>query len=179
MRAGKVFGCRAGLAFDGGFAEPIAAGPDDYDLSVNSNAVVTVEQGKRGAGKVKGEARFDVEFALPPIGDGAWCLQRDRYLYFPTGPKGGIGEIDDISDCGKAISGSIVPHEDDVLQAYDMCDAFAAWGSELEQPIELLVAALFLVSSTAPKFTSRDGSGSSIVAPYLTIHAPMKVNCDQ
>ena len=177
MHAGKVFGCRAGLAFDGAFAEPIAAAADDYELELRSTAKLTVEHGQRGAGQVKGNVRFEISFAVPSVGESTWCLQRDRYFYYPTGPKGGLAEIGDTTDCGEPISGTIVPHEDDVLQAYDMCDAFAAWGSELEQPIELMVAALFHVAGTNPTFT--DGSPSTIVAPYVTIRAPMQVSCEQ
>jgi hypothetical protein len=178
MSTGKVFGCRAGLAFDSNFAEPIAAGPDRYQLSVRSTPVVTVERGKRGAGAAKGDARFELRFAVPDAGRGA-CLQRDRYVYHATGPKGGFAEIDDTRECGAPISGAIVPHEDDVLQAYDMCEAFAAWGSELEQPIELLVAALFHIGP-ANAVSARPGSASSsIVAPYLTIRVPMQVVCNE
>jgi hypothetical protein len=178
MSTGRVFGCRAGLAFDGNFADPIAAGPDRHDLSVRSTAVVTVERGQRGAGVAKGDARFEIRFAVPDADRGA-CLQRDRYVYYSTGPKGGLAEIDDTRDCAAPISGVIAPHEDDVLQAYDMCEAFAAWGSELEQPIELLVAALFHVAPADPALAHRRGIVSSIVAPYFTIRAPMQVVCNE
>jgi hypothetical protein len=179
MSAGKVFSCRAGLAFDGAFAEPIAAGPDAYALELRSTATMIVNQGQRGQGKVKGDARFELTFAVPSLGEPTWCLQRDRYIYFPTGPKGGLSEIDDTADCGAPITGSIAPHEDDLLQAYDTCDAFAAWGSELEQPIELLAAALFHIHSASPAFAQKYGSSEHIVAPYLTIRAPMQVRCDE
>jgi hypothetical protein len=179
MGAGKVFGCRAGLAFDGGFAEPLAAGPEDYELDLRSNAEMVVTQGQRGEAKVRGEARVEITFAVPPAGEGAWCLQRDRYVYYPTGPKGGLGEIDDVSDCDAPIAATIVPHEDDALQAYDMCDAFAAWGGEIEHPIELLVAALFHVGSASPTFTQDGRAGTRIIAPYLTVRAPMKVRCEE
>jgi hypothetical protein len=174
MGAGKVFGCRAGLAFDGGFAEPIAAEPDDYELGVRSNAEMVVTQGRRGEAKVRGDARVEVTFAMPHLEAGDRCLQRDRYIYYPTGPKGGSSEIDDVNECDAAIVASVAPHEDDALQAYDMCDAFAAWGGEIEQPLELLVAALFNVDSSG---TFSD-AGTRIVAPYVTVRAPMKVSCE-
>ena len=173
MGEGKVFGCRAGLAFDGGFAEPVAAEAGDYELDVRSNAEMVVTHGQRGEAKVRGNARVEVTFGLPPLEAGDRCLQRDRYVYYPTGPKGGLGEIDDIDECGAPIQATVVPNEDDALQAYDMCDVFAAWGGEIEQPIELLVAALFHVDSSA---TFSD-AGSRIVAPYVTVRAPMKVSC--
>ena len=178
MTAGKIFSCRAGLAFDGAFAEPLAAGPDDHELSVRSTAAVAVERGQRGAGQVRGQARFEVEFAVPATGEDSWCLQRDRYFYYPTGPKGGLAEIGDTQDCSAPIAGTIVPHEDDVLQAYDMCESFAAWGEELEQPIELMVAALFHVGAASGGFTSTQESSSRIVAPYVTVRAPMTVRCE-
>jgi hypothetical protein len=175
MGAGKVFGCRAGLAFDGGFAEPIAAGPDDYELDVHSNAEMVVTQGRRGEAKIRGDARVEVTFSIPPVGADTWCLQRDRYVYYPTGPKGGLSEIDDVSDCDAPIAATLGPHEDDALQAYDMCDVFAAWGGEIEQPIELLVAALFHVG---PSTLTQDSGATRIVAPYVTVRAPMKVSCE-
>jgi len=179
MSVGRVFGCRAGLAFDGDFAQAIAASPDSYELRLQSTAVATVERGQRGAGTARGEVRFEVQFDVPPIGEGAVCLQRDRYLYHATGPKGGLAEIDDTSDCGAPVSGSIVPHEDDILQAYDICDSFAAWGEEIEQPIELLAAALFHVGFANSAFAREDGAAQRIVAPYLTVRAPMQVICKE
>lgn len=177
MRAGKIFACRAGLAFDGAFAEPVAAGPDAYSLEIESNVELTVRYGDRGAGEARGQARFEVEFNVPALGEDAMCLQRDRYVYYPTGPKGGLAEIDDMSDCGEPIEGVIVPHEDDVLQAYETCNAFAAWGSELEQPIELMVAALFHLGSA---HAAKGGAQASrIVASYVTVSAPMQVICAQ
>jgi hypothetical protein len=176
MKSGKVYGCRAGLAFADGFAKPIAAASDAYSLELRSSAAVTVEKGQRGEGKIKGDVRFEVSFALPKLDASVWCLQRERYLYHPTGPKGGIADIDDTQDCDVPITGSFAPHEDDLLQAYDLCDSFAAWGSELEQPIELLVAALYQVGSASPTFRSEHGA-STVVAPYTTIRAPMKISC--
>lgn len=176
MRSGKVFGCRAGLAFADGFVEPVAARSGEYSLDVRSTADVAVERGKRGAGKIKGEVSFEVDFALPKLDDHVWCLQRERYLYHPTGPKGGIAEIDDTQECGEPIEGRFAPHEDDLLRAYDLCEAFAVWGSELEQPIDVLVAALYQVGSASPGFRSRHGA-STTVAPYTTVRAPMKIHC--
>ena len=178
LKAGRVFGCRAGLAFDGAFADPIAPSPDRYKLSVKSNAAVTVRQGQRGEGKVKGAASFDIRFDLPDINEHDWCLQRDRYIYHPTGPKGGLADIDDIQSCDEEISGSFEPHEDDIIQAYDLCQASVSWGTHVDQPIELMVAALFHIGSARPDFSTSPVDGSSkILAHYLTVQAPMRVEC--
>jgi hypothetical protein len=178
MGAGKIFGCRAGLAFDGGFAEPVAAGPEDYELDIRSNAEMVVTHGHRGEAQVRGDAEVEITFAMPPVGEGALCLQRDRYVYYPTGPKGGLGEIGDANDCDAPIAATVGPHEDDALQAYDMCDVFAAWGGEIEQPIEVLVAALFHVGPGGPTATRDADAATRIIAPYVTVRAPMKVSCE-
>jgi hypothetical protein len=177
MKSGKVFSCRAGLAFDGGFATPIAAGQGDYTLEMDSSAHIRVEQGQRGEGKLRGEAEFEIAFALPALEKTSWCLQRDRYIYYPTGPKGGIGEIDDNADCDVPITGEIRPHEDDLLNAYDLCNSFSAWGSELDHTMDVIVAALFNIGSSSPRFLAEHGSSSTIMAPYLTVKAPVRIDC--
>lgn len=176
MQAGKIFGCRAEFPFADGSAEPIAAEPEDYSLELRSTAQVTVEAGRRGQGKIKGEAHFEISFAIPKLEESVWCLARERYVYHPTGPQGGVAEISDSQVCAAPISGSFAPNEDDLLQAYDLCESFAAWGSQLEQPIELLVAALYRVGSGSPEFRSRHGA-SAVLAPYTTIRAPMQITC--
>jgi hypothetical protein len=176
MTQGRIFGCRAGGAFDGGFAEPVAAEAGTYTLDLDSMATITVHRGERGLGKVKGRVHFELAFDPPQIGTGSWCLQRDRYLFYPTGPKGGLGEIDSTAECQAPITGTIEPHEDDILQAYDMCDSFAAWGTELQHHGELLAAALYHIGSAHPAFTSKYGS-STVIAPYLTVRAPFRVIC--
>ena len=176
--AGKVLGCRAGLAFEGAFASPYAAAEGSYELDLRSRASARVSRGRRGEGRLRGDADFSVSFALPV--DPALtetCLQRDRYVYYPTGPQGGLAQIGETAECAQAIEGSIEPHEDDLLRAYDLCDARQAWGSKIDGSIELLVAGLYHLSPA----TAADGPGavasSRIVAPYLTIRAPLSINC--
>ena len=176
--AGKVLGCRAGLAFEGAFASPVAAAEGSYELDLRSRASATVSQGRRGEGRLRGDSDFSVNFALPVDPTLAeTCLQRDRYVYHPTGPQGGLARIDETTECGQPIEGSIEPHEDDLLRAYDLCEARSAWGAETEGSIELLVAGLYHLSAR----TAADGVGAAaptrIVAPYLTIRAPLSINC--
>jgi hypothetical protein len=110
MKSGTVFSCRAGLAFDGGFATPLAAAKDEYEMKLRSSAEVRVEQGQRGFGRVKGAATVEIQFAPQVTDSTVWCLQRDRYVYYPTGPKGGLSEIDDTADCETPIQVEFVPH---------------------------------------------------------------------
>jgi hypothetical protein len=177
LKAGRVHACRAGLAFDGGFAEPTPAAPGTYELELDSSAEAIVEKERPERGRLKGDVRFEVSFESPEGTDGMWCLQRDRYTYHPTGPEGGLGAIDDTDDCDEPIQGTFAPHEDDLIQAYALCEAFDAWGEDLEQPVELMVAALFTVGSARPSFVSANGGATTILASYLTIEAPMKVKC--
>jgi len=176
--AGRLLGCRAGLAFDGGFASPIAASPAEYDLQLRSRARATVYRNRRGEGRLRGEANFTVTFAIPASQSAAQtCLQRDRYLYYPSGPNGGSSEIGATSDCARPIEASIVPHEDDLLRAYDLCDARQTWGESTGGSIELLVAALYYLQ--AMPATERDSAEllTRIVAPYTTIRAPLEIAC--
>lgn len=176
--AGKVLGCRAGLAFEGAFASPVAAAEGSYDLDLRSRAAATVSQGRRGQGRLRGDADFSVSFTLPlESALTETCLQRDRYLYYPSGPQGGLAAIDETTECAQPVEGSFEPHEDDLLRAYDLCEARRAWGSEINGSIELLVAGLYHLSAR----TAADGFGAAgstrIVAPYLTIRAPLSINC--
>jgi hypothetical protein len=174
--AGKLLGCRAGLAFDGAFAEPVASPSDSYELDLRSRASATVTQRQRGEGRVRGDADFRVSFAVPAEAALAeTCLQRDRYIYYPSGPRGGLSEIDDTTDCGRPIEGSFEPHEDDLLRAYDLCEARQAWGTTIEGSIELLVAGLYHLSARTA--AENFGGASRIVAPYVTIHAPLSISC--
>jgi hypothetical protein len=173
---GKVLGCRAGLAFDGAFAEPVAAAADTYELDVRSRAAATVNRDERGEGRVRGKVDFRVRFDVPAQSALAeTCLQRDRYVYYPSGPRGGLAEIDDTSDCAEPIDGTFEPHEDDLLRAYDLCTAHRAWGQTITDSIDLLVAGLYHLSAT----TAADGlpGASRIVAPYTTIRAPFEISC--
>ena len=90
LRDGKVLGCRAGLAFEGAFAEPRAASSGTYDVALRSRVSATVHEKRRGEGRLRGEARYKVAFNIPEHEtSGRICLQRDRYVYQPTGPEGG------------------------------------------------------------------------------------------
>jgi hypothetical protein len=178
FKKGQVAGCRAGLAFDGNFAEPMRADAGSYSLQLDSSAEATVHRGRRGDGKLKGKAEFEVRFAAPAIDARDWCLEQDRYLYHPTGPQGGAATIDETDECGMPIGGSFEPHEDDLLQAYDLCELRGAWGDRVELPIELLVAALYHIGSARPDFVPTEESDrTKIVAPYVTLQAPMRVTC--
>ena len=177
LRDGKVLGCRAGLAFDGAFAQPRAASPGTYELSLRSRVSATVRQNERGEGRLKGEARYEVVFDTPSSGTaGGACLQRDRYIYHPTGPMGGLSTIDDTADCDQPIEGRFAPNEDDLLRAYDYCEARNAWGSKIEIATDLMVAGLFHFTSTTAAEMLGHGS-STIIAPYITLSAPMIVDC--
>lgn len=174
---GKVLGCRAGLAFEGAFAQPYPAAPETYEVSLRSRVSARVQRGRRGEGRLRGEARYRVKLDVPERGRAAGtCLQRDRYVYRPTGPQGGLSSIGETAGCDDFIEGSFSAHEDDLFHAYDVCDARDAWGSKVEIATELMVAGLFhFASLTAADFASRDTS--SIVAPFLTLRAPVSVDC--
>lgn len=176
LRAGKVFGCRAGLAFDGGFAVPVAASSEQYALELRSTAEVIVERGERGAGRLRGEARFEVAFAPPDHDRRDWCLQRDRYVYFPSGPRGGLAEIDATAACDEPVQGRFAPHEDHLLEAYDLCEGSLAWGEALEHDMRVLVGALFHFGSARPDFEATHDR-KRIVAPYITLEAPLRIRC--
>jgi len=176
LAAAKVLSCRAGLAFDGAFAQPIAATAGSFELDLNSRATATVSRDQRGDGRVRGKVTYRVRFEIPVQSALAeTCLQRDRYVYYPDGPRGGLSEIDDTSDCSAPIEGTFEPHEDDLLRAYDLCAGHRAWGETLTDSIELLVAGLYHLSSP----TAADGvaGASRIVAPYTTIRAPFSITC--
>jgi hypothetical protein len=171
--AGVIMGCRAGLAFDGDIADAHVAALDSYHLDLRSSAAATVYQGRREQGKAKGEARYAVRFEPPA---GGTCLQRDRYVYYPTGPQGGVSTIDATAACKEPVSGRFAPHEDDLLRVYDLCTAKAAWGSRIESSIELLVAGLYYMMPPTTDPSSAPLT-AHIDAPYLTISAPLRVDC--
>ena len=177
MISRMVHSCRAGLAFEAGFAEPRSAGPDDYDLEVDSKAKVRVTLGDRGFGQIRGDADVELTLLPPTDGDGAWCLQRDRYVFFPTGPMGGMSEIGETTDCDEPIQLSFEPHGDDLLRAYDLCDSFAAWDSEIEDSIDVLVAGLFQIRSASPEFIESYPSGGAVIAPFVRVDAPLTIEC--
>jgi len=177
MHSGMISSCRAGVAFASGFAEPYAAEPGEFDLEVESNARIRVIQGDRGFGQLRGEASVVMRFDLPQNVRGAWCLQRDPFIYFGTGPKGGTSQIGEPDQCEEPIEFSFEPHDDDLLRAYDLCENFGVWGEELEDTIEVLASTLFHVRSANPDFVARHPDGIAIVAPYATVKAPVTIDC--
>lgn len=177
MRSGQVFSCRAGLAFDGGFAEPVAARPGSYVLDVDSSAEVRVEQGKRGEGRIRGKADLRISFDQPTLEYASWCLQRDSYVYHPTGPNGGLADVGDTAECDAPIRASYEPSEDDLLRAYDLCTSVGAWGDEIVDSIDVLVAALFYIDSASPQFRAEHGNKAAVIAPYRTVEAPLRIQC--
>jgi hypothetical protein len=176
MISRMVFSCRAGVAFENGFAEPREAAAGEYTLTLESDAEVRVVKGRRGYGRIKGEAEAEIAFD-PPRETGSWCATRESYLYYPTGPKGGMSEIGEAAPCDEAIAFGFEPHRDDILRAYDLCESFAAWGGELESSIDVLAAGLFEISSASPEFRARHGAGSALIAPYLMVEAPLTIEC--
>lgn len=178
--SGRVFGCRAGVAFASGFAKPQPAVEGSFKLDIESSAIATVRRDQRGKGRLRGRAEFELDLNEPVLEEGRVCLQRDRYLYHPNGPMGGMSDIDSTDSCDRTIRASFEPNQDDLLHAYDMCNSMGAWGAQIEQPIEILVAGLFHVVNSNWAETVKGGMlPPDIVAPYLTVRAPMRVNCEQ
>ena len=88
--------------------------------------------------------------------------------------------IEETADCGRSIDGDFEPNEDDLLRAYDLCNAQDAWGDTIEQSIDLLVAGLFhVVDSNLADLAWLGPEDIDIVAPYVTVQAPMTVRCRQ
>jgi hypothetical protein len=177
MISRMVPSCRAGLSLQEAFAVPRAASPDEYELEIDSRAKVIVSRGVRGFGQIRGQARVSLTIDPPESGDSAWCLQRDRYVFYPTGPMGGTSEIGESAECSEPIEFSFEPHQDDLIRAYDLCDTFAAWDSELEDSIEILAAGLFQIRSANPEFIARHPTGGAVIAPIVVVEAPLTVDC--
>lgn len=177
MISRMVYSCRAGLALQEAFAEPRAAAPDDYEIEIDSNAKVRVTLGVRGFGQIRGQAKVLLKIEPPIPGESAWCLQRDRYVFYPTGPMGGMSEIGESTDCGEPIAFSFEAHQDDLIRAYDLCDTFAAWDSEIEDSIEILAAGLFQIRSANPEFVASHPSGGAVIAPIVVVEAPLTIEC--
>lgn len=179
-QSGQVGGCRAGVAFASGFAKPVMIESQAADLSVDSNAVATVHADRRGRGKLRGDVEFELRLPMPDVSRNMLCLQRDRYVYFPTGPMGGMSDIEQTDDCDVPLRGEFEPHEDDLLRAWDACAADNAWGHSIEQPIEVLVAGLFHFVDADIAGTIKGATAEpEVLAPYMTVRAPMRVRCEQ
>jgi hypothetical protein len=177
MISRMVRSCRAGLSLQEAFAEPRAATPDEYEIEIDSKAKVRVSLGVRGFGQIRGQAKVSLTIDPPVSGESVWCLQRDRYVFYPTGPMGGTAEIGESTDCDRPIEFSFEPHQDDLLRAYDLCDTFAAWDSEIEDSIEILAAGLFQIRSAHPEFVARHPTGGAVIAPIVVVEAPLTIEC--
>lgn len=178
LQDGYVLGCRARLALDGAIADLREATTDSYELSLRARASVTINQGRRGDGRVRGETRYNVTFAIPENTEATEsCLQRDRYEYHQTGPSGGSSKIYESADCDESIEGSFSPHEDEILRAYDFCEARRAWGTKIEATTDRIVAGIFHFSAVAELSDSGGAAASRSVATYLAIEAPLEVIC--
>ena len=179
MISSMVDTCRIEVAFSSGYIEPRVAEPGTYELSVESSARVLINRKERGFGQMRGNAsvtlKLDPPAEMAPPSP-AWCLQRDRFLYYPTGPKGGLSEIEDTEPCDVPLTFNFKAHEDDLIRAWDLCDNFAAWDSELEDTIEILAAGIFHVRSTAPDFVERYPEGATI-ARFVNVTAPLTIDC--
>lgn len=177
MFSSMVFSCIAPNPLDGGFAEARPARAEEYDVTVESTARVKVTRGDRGFGQARGEAKVVLAIQTPDEVEGGWCLQRDRFLFFPTGPDGGMSDLDDTADCDVPLQFAFKPHEDDIVRAYDMCDEFSAWGTAINETIEVVAAGLFHMRSANPEFVAKNPSGVAIVAPYVSVTAPLIIDC--
>jgi hypothetical protein len=177
MFSHMVHSCRAELAFQSGFADPVAADADSYRLSVDSDARLRVQRGDRGLGTIRGAAEVVLQMDPPATIPGAICLLRDRYLYRATGPDGGMSEVDDSAGCDEPIEFRFAPHNDDLLRAHDICETFSAWGDEIMDSIDILAAALFHVRSNDPAFRTTHPGGTGVVASYVEIKAPLSIEC--
>jgi hypothetical protein len=173
-----VASCRIGVAFSSGAIEARAAPPGSYDLTVESSARVIVKREERGFGQARGSAAVDLRFDLPvEATPPAWCLQRDQYLYFATGPEAGLPEIEDSEPCDVPLSFRFNAHSDDMTRAWDLCETFAAWDEELEDSTEIMAAAVFHIRSEAPEFAARYPGGAATIAPYIIVKAPLTIDC--
>ena len=170
-----AYSCEADVAFAADLAVPRLAASDEYSLILESDARVRVRRGDRGGGQIRGNAELELEMQTPDIGES--CLQQNSLVYFPTGPDGGTSEIGDPDECGMPVELSFEPHEDDLIRAYDICEAFAAWGSNIDESFGVLVAVLFHVRSGSAEFFSAFGNDAARIAPYIEIAAPLDIDC--
>ncbi len=178
LEAGQVLGCRAALGIDGPVAGLHEASAGNYELLLRAKASVTVNRRRSGEGRIRGETRYRVTFAIPERTDIAeTCLQRDRYEYHQTGPNGGTSEIFEAADCDDPIEGRFSPHEDDLQYAYGLCEGHRAWGSRIEATTDLVVAGIFHFTEITA--TADAAAASRSVTPYLAIRAPLQVNCSE
>ncbi|HEY5623626.1 MAG TPA: hypothetical protein VIV14_07675, partial [Gammaproteobacteria bacterium] len=79
--------------------------------------------------------------------------------------------------CDEPLQGRFSPHSDDLLYAYDLCEARRAWGKEIEGTIDLVVASIFHFAAATASSGEADPHGSRTVAPYLAVGAPIDISC--
>lgn len=179
MFSNMVHSCRVDAAFESGFAKAVRAAEESYTLTVRSDARVRVQQANRSLGIIRGSASFELAIEPPLAGTGGQCLQRDRFVYWATGPNGGMSEIDDSAECNVPIEFRFAPHGDDLLRAWDICETFSAWGSEIEDAIGILAAGLFHIRSDDRDFRTEHPGGTGIIAPWVEVEAPLTIECRQ
>ena len=180
LEAGQVLGCRAALGIDGAVVGLHEATSGSYELSLRARASVTVKRRHSDDGRIRGETRYRVTFAIPERTDIAeTCLQRDRYEYHQTGPKGGSSEIYETDDCDEPIEGRFSPHEDDLRYAYGLCEGRRAWGTRIDATTDLIVAGIFHLTEVTASAAAAGAAASRSVTPYLAIRAPLQVNCTE
>jgi hypothetical protein len=171
MISRMIHSCRMDRALQDIVAESRAVTAAEYELSVESDAVLRVRPGERGRGQTRGNAEIRVRFDPPATAQATECVGRRSYVYFPTGPEGGRPSIGKADDCDAPLELRVEPHEDDLLRAYDLCETFASWGFEIEDSMDVLIAGLFELRSTGASPAAR------LIAPHRMVSAPLKIEC--
>jgi hypothetical protein len=171
MISRMIHSCRIDRALEDVVAESRAVTADEYELSIESDAVIRIRPGERGRGQTRGNAEILVRFDPPAAAQGSECVGRRSYVYFPTGPEGGRPSIGKVDDCDAPLELRVEPHEDDLLRAYDLCETFASWGFEIEDSMDVLIAGLFEFRATGASPAAR------LVAPHSRVSAPLKIEC--
>ncbi|MGI9259723.1 MAG: hypothetical protein ACR2QQ_12890 [Gammaproteobacteria bacterium] len=179
LQEGYGLRCHAALNLDESVPNLEEAQSGSFDLSLRGRPTVTVSQGLRGEGKIRGTARYRVDLEIPDHDEGLEsCVQRDHYEYHQTGPDAGVSAISPADDCRESLEGRFSPNEDDLLYAYDVCEVERAWGREVESTSDLIVASVFHFSAATASADDRAPNKSRTVAPYLSISAPIEIVCD-
>jgi hypothetical protein len=176
MISRMVYSCRIEAPFAGEPVEPHAAAPEEYRLQVDSSAEVRVTRGSRGFGRIRGRAAVELAYPWPAGTGDIVCVARRIRIYAMTGPDGGSSELGEPAPCEEPMEFRFEPHKDDLLRAYDLCDAFAAWGDGLEDSIDVLAAVMFEVRPSAAAGSSSGGRSAS-VAPFVIVTAPLAIDC--
>ncbi len=178
LEDGYILGCRAAVGLDNAVSDLLEASPGSYDLSLRGRASVTVLQGSRGEGEIRGEARYRVRFAIPEHAAAVEnCLRRDRYEYHSTGPNAGSAETSAADDCDDRSEGRFSAHQDDLRHAYDVCEGRRAWGGKTDSTMDLVVGGIFRFASATASSNVDSMQVTRSVTPYLAISAPLEVSC--